>query len=292
MLGNWIRASSTTGGTGNLTLVAASGFPSPGDVFATNQLFAYSILDANSRPLEAGWAYMNSTPQMVRARATATYSGGTYNAANPTALNLSGTVTVVCTPTAQSEIPTLTTVDSVSGSIQRCITAANRACPGAAANTVALRCYYVPFELRAGIVVKSLGIFVATPQAATTAKAGIYACTAAGYPGALLCVTPTAFDCSGAAGMRTVDLTSQTFLPPGWYFTAMACTGTPTVTCYSSTQAAIAGGNSFGFTAAGAVIDYRYETLGSLTMPTAANTTTSSGGIAIAHVPAVYVYPV
>lgn len=98
MLGNWIRETTTTTGTGNMTVAAVTGYPRFSTLFALNQRFLYSILaDSDGTPIEAGIGYLSATSTLVRERVLATYSSGTYDDTSPAAVSLaSGTKRVVC----------------------------------------------------------------------------------------------------------------------------------------------------------------------------------------------------
>lgn len=288
MHANFAKATTTTTGTGNLTIAAVTGFPAPADKFALNQPFTYVLLDSNSRPLEAGVGYLSGSTTLVRAIIEDTFASSTDNNETATAASLTGTTTVLLTPIESSLEAILATVDGQTAGVNRFVTSAHRVLPAATQALVALRCYYAPFLLRCGGAVQSLSINVTT-LASANARAAIYACNHLGYPGAKLCEVPSNLDVS-TTGVKTGTLSSALRLPPGWYFAAMASDGTPTVTAYSSSQTATMGGAPFGF-ASGSVtpVDYRYETLGSLSMPSSASTSTTGSNMGGPHVPCVFV---
>jgi hypothetical protein len=94
MLGNWIKQSTTTSGTGNLTLSSVTGFDTFGSQFGdatTNtpgRTFPYVIKDGND--WEAGFGHMSTTTVLVRDIATAKFVSGTFSAYPATKLSLSG----------------------------------------------------------------------------------------------------------------------------------------------------------------------------------------------------------
>lgn len=101
MFGNWIQQTTTTTGTGNLTLVSVTGYPAFSTQMASGQRFAYTILDdASGDPIESGIGYLSSGA-LVRERIESTMVSGTFDNTAPSAVSLaSGTKRVICSPTA------------------------------------------------------------------------------------------------------------------------------------------------------------------------------------------------
>lgn len=94
MLGNWIKQSTTTSGTGNLTLSSVTGFDTFGSQFGdatTNtpgRVFPYTIKDGNN--WETGFGHMSTTTVLVRDIVTAKYDAGAFSRYPATKLSLSG----------------------------------------------------------------------------------------------------------------------------------------------------------------------------------------------------------
>ena len=114
MLGNWIKQTSTSTGTGNLTLAAVTGFPTFANQFAAGEYFYYTILnDSDGTPMESGIGHMSDSATLVRDKPLATFVAGTYNDNDPAAVTLAaGTKRVICSmeqgaplanPTLQTE---------------------------------------------------------------------------------------------------------------------------------------------------------------------------------------------
>ena len=94
-VGNWVRETTATSGTGAITLSGAvTGFAA----FATipDGLVWYSIGDADDR--EAGMGTLSSSGTVLtRTTVSATLVSGVYDDTSPTAITLSGTAEVWCT---------------------------------------------------------------------------------------------------------------------------------------------------------------------------------------------------
>lgn len=103
MLANWIRQTTTTTGTGDLTLSTVSGYPAFSDNFASGERFQYQILDdSTGAPIESGVGYL-SAGALVRERIECTMVSGTFDRSTPSAVSLaSGTKRVICAPSAAS----------------------------------------------------------------------------------------------------------------------------------------------------------------------------------------------
>jgi len=114
---NWARTTTTTTGTGNLTLSSVSGYPTINDVVGQGQRFAYAILDdSTGAPLEAGIGYLSASTTMVREKVTETYSSSTYDNTSPATLSLaSGTKRVIVTGLTRSVMAPLPYMGSAAG---------------------------------------------------------------------------------------------------------------------------------------------------------------------------------
>lgn len=85
---DWTRQTVSSGGTGNLTLAAVTGFPTINQVVGTSTTFPYSITTAQGAPLEAGYASLSDSTTMVRDTILETYSESTYDNTTPDALDI------------------------------------------------------------------------------------------------------------------------------------------------------------------------------------------------------------
>lgn len=293
MLGNGIKQTTATTGTGNLTLSSVAGYPKVSDVVPIDFIVAYSLLDSNGLLLEEGLGRLSDATTFVRALVTATYSSGVYTGgaaagSNPTAVSLTGTTTLIVTPNAATVESMLPTVDKVSASINRVVSPANRNLSTSTLAVTALRCYYTPFLLRTASQVANLQFNVSTAGAASTAaRGGIYSVLENGYMGNLLATTGDQ-DVS-TTGLKAGTLSSPISLPPGWYYAAFVSSGAPTVTAFASAVGNSLGGHPLGAVSGGlGQIEYRYETLASAVFPTTASSTTTLSQLASGNIPAVY----
>jgi hypothetical protein len=293
MLGDGILLTSTSSGTGNLTLAGVNGFP---DFLATGiqvgQRFPYTILALMSGEWvlrEAGWGKMADSTTLVRARVVAKSDGvSTYSNGALTPTDFGGTlVRVLCSPHAASTMTMLPTVDGQSSGINRFLSSAGRSVSQSPQQLTSLTLYYVHFLLRCGGWVTSLSLNVTTPQAGN-GRAGVYDVNEKGYVGKLL--TSSADIDVGTSGLKTSTLATPIFLPPGDYFTgAVVSTGGTgaSLTAYTTNVAQVMGGGPLGFSGI-APIEFRTETLGSLVLPSTASATTSGTGYGAVHPPCVF----
>lgn len=293
MLGNGIKQTTTSTGTGNLTLAAVTGYPKVSDVVPLLFPVAYSLLDASGLLLEEGIGHLSDSVTFVRSMVTATYSAGAYsggpaNTSSPSAVSLTGTTTLIVTPNAASLESMLPAVDRVS-SINRVTSPANRNLNTSTLALTALRCHYVPSLLRIASPAVNLQINVTTAGAASTvARLGIYAALESGYIGALLATTGD-IDVS-TTGLKVATLSAPVALPPGWYYLALVSSGAPTITAFVSNVANSLGGHPLGAVSGGlGQIEYRYETLATAVLPSSASASTTLSQIGSGNIPAVYV---
>ena len=285
MLGNAVKQTTATTGTGALTLSTSAGSPAFSDAFVLNQLFAYSLLDSSGLLIETGLGYLSSTTVLVRAKISSTLVAGAYNKSNPTAATLAGTTTIIATPTASTLPSVLPTVDGQIAGLNRWVTSAGRTMGQSPQALSALTVYYLPIQIRTGAPVVSLSINVITAIAASVARAGIYSVNEKGYIGALLATTGD-LD-STTTGIKTGTVT-QLALPPGDYWQAVVSSGGITVTSYTTNLTYILGGGPCGFSGIN-VVEFRTETAATAVLPVTPSLTTSGTNVAAFHPPCVFI---
>lgn len=285
MLGNGIKQTTATTGTGNLTLSAVTGMPTVANVFPVGMRVAYALVDTDGHCIETGIGYLSDATTFVRACVCSTYVAGVYSSAMPSPVSLTGTTSLIVTPISTTLESMMPTVDSQSAGVNRMLTTAHRNTASTAQGMTTLRLTYAPFLLRTSGVVNALNINVNTAGAAgKVARLGLYNCNEKGYPGVLLAATADfAIDSTGFKNNAVTPIS----LPAGWYFAASVSDGAPIILMHTAGQAAI-GGSPFGFSGT-APIDFRYEVLADTTMPSTANTTTTAVSGGAQHMPMVFV---
>lgn len=277
MHSNWGKAV-TSGGSGNLTLEPIAGFPTPWQC-SGSRLFPYSAVNANEQPLEAGWGYvMADTTTFVRARVTAIYNGSTVTQGNLSASTLPAGTRIVCAAHAASIEAVMPTVDSTAG-VGRMLTSAHRTATGATHAGVSGRVYYMPFLLRCAAVVSSLGINVTTAGGSgSQALMALHSLTAEGAIGDRIPGLATQAFGVDTTGFKLVSVDTPQFLPAGMYVVAFVYSGSGlSIAGHQTTSATLIGGSPFGFNGTiNSPIEYRYQDVGNLSLPTTPGTTTPS----------------
>ncbi|WP_066339242.1 hypothetical protein [Azohydromonas lata] len=278
MHASWAKAQTTTTGTGNLTLSALPGFPTPYQLMGSLP-FAYTLLNSSNQPVEGGIATMSSSTVMVRSRVLRTWDGTTLTKnGGATAASLTGTTQVICTPLDATSEALMPTVDSTAG-VGRYVTSAHRTTVTASASPTSLTVYYQAFLLRAGGIVTGFACNVTTAAASGgQALIGLYNLTPTGSIGSLISGASTSAFAVDTTGFKVLSAGTAQFLPPGMYIAAFLYSGSSLVTAgHNSAASALIGGSPFGLNGnANAPIEYRTETVGSLALPSSAGTTTAS----------------
>ena len=220
-LGNWVKQTTTTTGTGNLTLSSVSGYPTANDVFGLDVTFPYTIWDSTGAPIECGTGHLSTSSTLVRDFVRATYSGGTYTSTNSTTgqVNLAaGTYTIGCSIDDSSVyVEPARTFSRVHGTANARIHSPRNIMQrnsSALAWNNANRLYAFP------IYIAERGPFDAFVVRCTTAAGlsdlALYEVGPDGLPGKLL-VAAVGVAFSGAVNYATFAAQS---IQPGWYYMA------------------------------------------------------------------------
>lgn len=264
MLTNWIRQTTTTTGTGNLTLSSVSGYPTFADWSNSRvRLFEYTILDdSTGQPIESGKGYL-SGGAFVRYLVTATYTSGTLSLPNSTSGQVSlaaGTKRVIGSPDFSSVCinPPFAPIAANTTANKRLVMADNLAPATTAAFTLATNTLWAwPFR------VAHRGNYDAfatrTSASGTNVDFGLYEMLGTGLPGDLIV---SATGVAAAAGMIYGTFTAQQ-IPPGWYVMAINCSGGPST--YSQLPIDSCYGRSD--TATAETVVYKTQTQGTLPNP-------------------------
>lgn len=110
MFGHIILESTTTTGTGNITLAGPdSSYAGFFDQFSAGDRVYYSILTNSSQDREIGYGTLSGTSVLERTEILATLVSAVYDDTSPAAITLSGTSKVACA----DEATLLTWIDDV-----------------------------------------------------------------------------------------------------------------------------------------------------------------------------------
>lgn len=228
MLGNGIKQTTSTAGTGALTLAAVTGFPGFSARFSNGvngDPFHYALIDSAGVGVEWGIGRLSDATTLVREKILATWNGTTYNDATPTAISLSGTYTVLCADNASARPVAPVATDSSLASPRFIIGAQWAANPGAGVAPGANNMVTLPYRLDMTAIVSGVGVKVTTAGAAgTKLRAALYRMDKNGHPGTV--ITETA---SGLAvdttGNKSLTFPASIRLDAGWYFVALLGNG-------------------------------------------------------------------
>ncbi len=222
MQANWVKETTTTTGTGTVTLAGAvSGFASFSGVFGGNRVVRYYIEDANGNREIGYGTFTNSGTTLSRDTVLETLVSGTYDASSPSAITLSaGTHNVGIVAGASAAAPSPMGVAENTRLFSAHFTGN---LGGTNATLIADRQEACPFELREVFNLSKLGVYVATAAGGSTSAVGITQMVD-GIPGTEYLASGT-IDLT-TTGTKTVNVT-DVILHPGWYMTHIVSTGTP-----------------------------------------------------------------
>jgi hypothetical protein len=227
MLGNWIKQTTTTTGTGALTLSTVSGYAAFSDQFASGQRFQYQILDAaTGAPIESGVGYL-SGGTLVRERIEATIVSGTFDNSTPSAVSLaSGTKTVICGLSMSSALSTVPGTFAPSGGFRGYGDAVTAQGGGGNIALVNQRAIALPFWAVSNQEIDALVVRVtAAGTSGSLIRGAIYSVGADGLPDVKLAESGTADGTT--TGQKFLTFTA--FRPPQRFFGAVISTNAPSV---------------------------------------------------------------
>lgn len=261
MLGNWIKQSTTTTGTGNLTLSSVSGYPTLSSQLAVSEIANYTILDSDNLPIEMGKGYLNGTGEWVRSVVNSTMVSGVYTESNPTFVDLAaGTKYLIITSSSLSGLGSKPSIYNPSLKVygEHAVFSAS-----ATMNLTADRAYMLPFTAAVDSEIDAVILRVSTAGAAgKQARCAIYAFNTNGLPGTQLALgSLVAVD---STGNKISSFTR--FRPPPVFYVCLVCDGAPTITAYAN---GILGINTLGADSSLGLVSYLHHVgATSLTFPT------------------------
>lgn len=227
-LGNWIRQTTTTTGTGNLTLATVTGWAAFSSQFAAGadgacDYFYYSILDdSTGAPLEAGIGRLSDSTTLVREHVLATISSGTYSTADSPLSLPAGTKRVICADLASVRpinVPGVRAADTN----KHLLNGLFRSSAGNSKSLATGSIYFTPFLVRTPALVSGFGVRV-TGVASSSMRMGLYRTKLDLTPGDLI-------DGTADIDTTTSDMKIAAFsggnrrLLPGLYFAAFKTFG-------------------------------------------------------------------
>lgn len=245
MRANWVKQTTTSTGTGDLTLSSVSGFPTFAQQFAIGERFSFCVLDSDGKPIFSAIGYLSDSTTLVRELTLVSFVSSTLDNTDPAAVSLSaGTYTVVCAEDEAAFANGLHTLPSFLTGGERRVPACRVANWGSL-NTLALAANVMnvwPFEIEHLLRVNKLYLDVSTAAASKVARIGIYSTTADGTPGELLADSG---DLSVASATMVSATVGEVRLRPGTYWGAVVSDGAPTIRSFGLfAPPAVFGGSS------------------------------------------------
>jgi len=248
MLSNWCKGTTTTTGTGTITLASVTGRPLPSAAHAIGEYVQYSINTSDGK-FESGIGQIGASETLARSTVTATWDGTTYDATSGTPLTLSGGPDdVFVTPIAavlQSAAKYPLTNSTAVYSTNRAVVSAHLIYSEATTPLPRAQSQIAyPFELKTSGILTGFQVKVLTAQAGHTLILGLYEQTTDGTPGRLLAKTSSPIDVS-TTGIKTQTLSGSNIrLSPGFYWIGECdpVSGTPCSLSGASSRTATAMG--------------------------------------------------
>jgi hypothetical protein len=249
MRANACRATSTTGGTGALTLSAVTGFTSPLAVFPTGVFVQYAILEgtdstfATPSKLETGVGYINGSNALVRSAVRSTLSSGTYNNSTATALSFgTSNVRVDFAPLAEDRgVWKLTSFAHGQGPSNFTSSTSN-----SSLTLTAARLYAIPVEIEAAWPIGSLGVATSSTVNTTVNLAIATIDPTDGLPDVVI-ASVNALSVNATNNIYG-SVAAPIFIPPGDYWALIYSPGAPVLRGVSpnTLRFGASGGAGFG----------------------------------------------
>lgn len=282
MLANGIIQTTTTTGTGALTLSAVTGCPTLSAKFTANATealadhFYYSITDQSNPPVvkETGIGYLSAANTLQRAVVLSTFDGTTYSDTAPTALSLTaGTYYVMVSGEAGSSFgPSMPAINNGNAAL-RYVYSAHMGCSqyGGTATTMTANTLYVqPFLHTSCRPID--GLFFRNSNSTGNQQIGLYGSNPDGTVGRK--IMGSTANVAGAA-MTVVTTGGPVRLAPGWYWIAIVSDNSATVINSASTTTAV-GPNPLGHDGTQYYFVYATFANGSTTLPASGPATFAS----------------
>lgn len=236
MLVNGFKQSTTTTGTGNITLATVTGFAPFSAKYSTGtngDPIPYAIVrDSDGVGVEWGLGHLDTTTTFVRDKILATWDGATYVENAPSAVSLgAGPYTVMVADMSAIRPIAPVATDSALSSPRHLLGGQISANPGGSVGLTNGTAVLVPFRLDVCGVISGIATKVTTAATTGTTKnirAALYAADKNGHPGNVIAES-TAGVSASTTGTKALSFAAGVRLPAGWYFVAMLTDGNPNV---------------------------------------------------------------
>lgn len=221
MFAEFIKQTTTTATNGNITLAAVAGFPTFADMFIINEPISFSVLDdATGAPLEACHGHLSDSTTLVIDRVVTSFTGGTVNQTNPTALTLpAGTKRVICTPNGGSFVASPVNIPRIGTDLALLYPDGQNIGIGGHGSAVMTPniVYYVPITIKSSQLIDRVYFRLYAVVAGSTAKAGIYTAGADGKPGIKLIESAAISTAANSPPEIVCALTAKRYKPAMYY---------------------------------------------------------------------------
>lgn len=227
---NGVYETTTTSGTGDVTLSAVTGRPRVSDMLGVGALCNYELHNGDNREWGIGKSGASNT--LIRLRPTKTIVSGTVTKVSPSPISLSGSTDVHITPISGAHPVSMRRIATNSGR-KGAYSPHILENPSGTLTVTAERLYIFPFEHNEDMPISGAFIDMNTSGAASTkARICIYRLDENAAPTDILAESGD-IDTSVAATVLTATWTALD-LPPDWYAIGLLCNGTPTFAAFPS----------------------------------------------------------
>ena len=220
MLGNRVKETTATTGTGSFTTAGAvAGFKTFNTAFGTNRKFEYWAVNDTDDEWETGIGYLSASTTLVRDTVKSSTNGDAV-------VNFTTAPSLFCAPNESSLV---SLAHAANNSLLPGYTPSAHITEETANLTlVANRVYYTPFlYLGHKSTFNGFQIRVATAAASSLIRVSLYGSSGDFKPDNKIVTCTSDFD-SSTTGTKTQACTAVDILP-GWYFIAYSSDGTPAV---------------------------------------------------------------
>ena len=218
MLANWVKETTTTTGTGSISLGGAvAGYIAFSDAFRDGDAAYYAIEDGNNREIGIGTLTAGTHWTLARTTVLETLDNGVFTRGSATAISLSGSAVVMVSMNNHSNATGQCKLTQIVLNQPTRLQSAHEVAGNNGGTTIAYagKQYLTPYRLDIPVKITALlgTITVAAPGA--VARIGMCTLTDGVLPATTLFDEP--FDTSVSSSLPQVISVTPTILMPGWY---------------------------------------------------------------------------